>query len=144
MEACTLEARHIDKGCAVFAVAESKGKRKRRVVPLDETTLKLVKKLAKANPSGPIFRNTIGTPWNANTLNDGCERYAKKVDLKIIPYIFRHSFITRALLNDIPPLQVATMVGHEDLNMINKVYSQLKKKNKHLQELVAKANNPLY
>ena len=137
-EAYQTEARHVDKtGCIVFDVDQSKGKRKQRVIPLPPKMKKLVKQLANQYPSGPIFRNTRGNPWNADSLNSAFDRVAAKVNFNVFPYAFRHSFVTRAVEKGLNPIQIANIVGHDDLKMIHRVYNHMDKKSKSLQDLAA-------
>ena len=142
-EAYQLERRHLHDGCCVFDRVESKGKRVRRVVPLDDAMWELVSGLANEHLTGALFRNTKGRAWNIDSLNCAFDRIEKKVQFRVFPYAFRHSFITRALLKGLNPIEVANIVGHEDLKMIQKVYAHLNLKQQHLRDKAAIVNAPV-
>lgn len=139
-EAYQLESRHLHDGCCIFDRDESKGKRKRRVVPLDDAMWELVSRLVKEHQTGALFRNTKGRAWNTDSLNCAFDRIETKVNFKVYPYAFRHSFITRALLRGLNPIEVANIVGHTDLKMIHSVYSHLNLKQQHLRDKAAIVN----
>lgn len=44
--------------------SEGKKKKKKRVVYLSEAALDITKRLMKENPTGPLFRNQAGNPWD--------------------------------------------------------------------------------
>ncbi|MGH7608682.1 MAG: tyrosine-type recombinase/integrase [Candidatus Dormibacteria bacterium] len=44
---------------------------------------------------------------------------------RVHPHLFRHSFVTWALARGMNPVQLAEIVGHTSLNMIQQVYSHL-------------------
>ena len=44
---------------------------------------------------------------------------------RVYPHLFRHSFVTWALAQGMNPVQLAEVVGHTSLAMIQQVYSQL-------------------
>src|SRR5260221_461995 len=68
-EVARVEARHIHNGFWKFPKAESKGKRRERIVYLIPKAEKIVKKWVARNPEGPIFRNVDGKPWRATAFN---------------------------------------------------------------------------
>lgn len=44
---------------------------------------------------------------------------------RVYPHLFRHSFITHALVKGMNPVVLARVVGHERLDLINSVYSHI-------------------
>jgi integrase len=138
-EAVNLQRRHLKNGCCVFPPDESKGKKVERVVPLDDITLSLVDRLVKINDPY-VFVNSWGRPWTTDAVNTAFDKAEESLSFKITPYALRHSFVTRSLLNGLNPIEVATIVGHADLNMINRVYSKLRKKTDFLRQRVSIAN----
>jgi integrase len=64
-ELLRLEARHVelDNGRWVFPAAESKGKRRARVIYLTEAALLITKRLVGKYPEGRLLRNEDGVPW---------------------------------------------------------------------------------
>lgn len=75
-EARIIAAAHFDKTGRrlVLERSNSKGKKVRRVIRLNDRALKIVTRLALKNPDGPIFRNLRGKPWEVYAM--GC-RFAK-------------------------------------------------------------------
>jgi len=58
-----MAARHVVGDSIVFPRVESKGKKRQRVIPLNEQALAIVRRLALKTPEGPIFRNADGAEW---------------------------------------------------------------------------------
>ena len=137
-EARTIEARHVDGDCIVFDRSESKGKRRRRVVPLFGTAHEIVKRLA-ANSTGPLFRNERGRPWTAHAMNLAFDRAEKKLGFELFPYAVRHTYATEAIENGVDPITVATLMGHQSVNMLMKVYQHVNQKGEHLRAAAKKA-----
>ncbi|MGL4511579.1 MAG: tyrosine-type recombinase/integrase, partial [Lacipirellulaceae bacterium] len=75
-ESLRVEARHVDFENArwVFPRTESKGKRSPRVVYLSEDSLAVTRRLVAAWPSGPLFRNRDGKPWNTYSVSCAFDR----------------------------------------------------------------------
>lgn len=126
-EVTRVEAKHVDlqSGRWVFPVKRSKGKKRQRVVYLTDTALKIVKRLMKLHPTGPLYRNRNGDPWTGYAVSCGFTRLKAKVGTRYCLYAFRHSFITNGLKNGVDPVTIATLVGHADLKMIHTVYSHI-------------------
>lgn len=70
-EIVAVEARHFDEENSrwIFPTGEAKGKKKPRIVYLSPASLVVTKTLAKRYPSGPLFRNSIGSKWTKNSVN---------------------------------------------------------------------------
>lgn len=126
-EATSVEARHVDLKNArwIFPREEAKGKRKPRIVYLSPTAEEITRRLMKQFPSGTLFRNTDGTPWNKSAINSRFCRLQRKVKAKYCLYHFRHSFATRMLQSGLDALTVAELLGHSDPSMLAKVYQHL-------------------
>ena len=82
----------------VFKRKESKEKKFTRIVYLIDRAAEITRRLAKANPNGPIFRNASGEPWDKDTVNRRFLRKKKAMGRKVCLYHIRHSFATRMLL----------------------------------------------
>jgi integrase len=134
-----IEARHIDGKCVVLDRVESKGKKRRRVIPLTIRAHLLVKRLAEKWPEGAIFRNEDGAAWTNDAINCAFDRFEKKLGFKIFAYAIRHSFVTDMLVAGIDPVKLAEIVGHRDLKMIHSVYQHLQLKRDHLREELERA-----
>ncbi len=58
----------------VFQRKGSKGKKKPRIVYLNDKAWEITQKLMQRNPTGPLFRNTNGVPWTTDAINCAFDR----------------------------------------------------------------------
>ena len=67
-----IEARHLrpDRGRVELPPPEAKGKKRWRFIYLTDRAGEIVRRLAAASPSGPVFRNAGGNPWSAQNFNN--------------------------------------------------------------------------
>ena len=123
------EVHHFDPkyGTLVFERINSKGKKKRRVVPLNPISLAIVRRLVSQQGEGFIFLSRNGLPWNKNSVNCQMRRLKKKLKLpKLCATALRHSFAHYKLTVDkVDPLVVAKMMGHVDGRMIATRYGHI-------------------
>jgi len=113
----------------VMPVTESKGRKKNRVIYLDDMALRLVK---RASPRGPIFRTPTGKAWTANNLILAIKKVRKRAKVpNVVAYTFRHSFITRQLEKGTDVATVAALAGNTPA-MIWKHYSHVAENEKRL------------
>lgn len=136
-EARTLETRHIHNDNIIFPGDESKGEMT-RVIFLIPQTRQIVKRFAKRQPHGPIFRNAKGNPWTKDAIKCRLNRISKKVGFRVIAYGARHSFATNALINEVDPISVAHLMGHRNPKMVAEVYSHLANNTAFLKRQAAK------
>ncbi|MCA9055809.1 MAG: tyrosine-type recombinase/integrase [Planctomycetaceae bacterium] len=143
-EARTLESRHFDPVArtVTFPRAESKGKRRQRVIVLNAVALGIVSRLAAKYPTGPLFRNTDGNPWCAYSINCRFRRLKAKLGFSIFAYAIRHTWATNALLAGVEPLTVATLMGHTSINMIWSTYQKLQLQSDHMRAAAEQATRP--
>ena len=125
-----VEARHFDegKGTWLFPVEENKTGEKTgrpRVVFLPPPVVELCRRLAKEDPEGPLFRNSRGRPWSADTIRLRFKRLRKRLAGKLpddlCMYLYRHTYATDALENGLNPITVAELLGHSDASMLSRV-----------------------
>lgn len=131
-EARIAEAKHFSDGKYPRITLErksSKGKKHRRVIHLEGRALEIVRRLAK---EGPIFRNNVGKPWAKESLVTRFKKLSDKLGYRVIPYMLRHGFCTRALENGVDPLRVSILMGHRDTTMVMRTYQHLSQNDKHL------------
>lgn len=129
----------IEKGRDRFVRVIGKGN-KERLVPLPPALYARLHRYAtKGRPtntySDRIFlglRRRVGGDYHAldvsgaeQMLRQAAERAGIAPRKRVYPHLLRHSFITWALKGGMNPLQLARIVGHEDLTMINQVYAHL-------------------
>ena len=126
-ESLRVEAKHVDHRNArwVFPPQEAKGKRRPRIVYLNDTALAITTKWLLRSPEGPIFRNTSGNRWTPYAVNCRFERIKKQLGTKYCLYLFRHSFATRLLQAGLDALTVAILLGHANPAMLSTTYQHL-------------------
>lgn len=136
-----LAAKHFDRAGKrlVLERANSKGKRERRVIRLNDTAMAIVERLTLKYPDGPLLRNRRGEPWKGFALNNRFARLSKKLGYKVYAYMLRHGFCTRALVRGVDPLTVATLMGHKSAAMVMKVYAHLVQNDEFLEEKLRQA-----
>ena len=137
-----LEAKYVllKEGVARIPKQLAKGKRKERLVPLDDVVLEIIRPRVLKYPEGPIFRNTRGRPWTANALVCRFARLKDKLPYAAMAYSSRHTFITEGQKRGIPDSVLAEICGHEDTTMISRCYGHARLDNKVLRAAVEKIN----
>jgi integrase len=80
-ECIRIEARHVDLANrrVVLPPAEAKGKKRFRVIYLNDPALALVRRLVSLQLAGPLFRNRDGNPWTAWSINNRFCRYQLRI-----------------------------------------------------------------
>lgn len=149
-----LTAKHFDGEKFTLDKKDSKGKKYARVIYLNDRMQKLVKKLCRINPEGPIFTNRDGKPWKPNAIRCRFLRRMKRngkkyhaglsVKMKmpgLCAYTMRHSFCTNALIRGLDVATVAKLMGHKDATMVLRVYQHLAQNHAYLLEAAQKATN---
>jgi len=141
-EARSVEARHVVKNGPprfVFEINESKGKKRRRVVPLSKRAVEIVRRLMLTYPEGPLFRNTKGNPWTKNAVSCRFDRLQKKLGFRISLYNIRHTWVTRAIENGVDIATVAAIIGHKDATTLLKNYAHLVQNDDRLSDKMEQA-----
>lgn len=143
-EVIRVTAQDVDFAEGTWTLKEHKTAKKtgkKRVIYMSDRLSELTNKLAKQNPTGPIFLNADGNPWNLNAINDRFERKRKSqsLDKEITAYHFRHAFTTDALENGVPIATVSELLGHTSTEMVSKHYSKLSERKAHLRAAVQQA-----
>lgn len=108
----------------VLPVAESKGRKKHRVIMLDDTAHRIVTKLATR---GIVFRSPTGKPWTKANLVGAMRKLRRDAKVPgLCSYTFRHSFCTRLLERGVDVATVAALAGNTP-QTIFKHYSHVEK-----------------
>lgn len=126
-EILIVEAKDVDleRQCWIFERKDSKGKKRRRVVYLTDTALKITKKLMEKWPEGKLFRNTRGVAYNPIAVACRFRGLKKKLGTKYCLTNVRHSWINRLLKSGVDHVTVSVLAGHSDATMIANVYQHL-------------------
>lgn len=140
-EARIVEARNVSGDRWILLRKQSKGKKTCRVVRLNPVAQAVVERLCEKHPSGPIFRNTHGSPWTRNAIVHRFHRLRKSVDGLdgVTAYAFRHTFATEALTRGVDHASVAALMGHRDPTMVLRVYSHVDQQPEHLRAALLRA-----
>lgn len=108
----------------ILPVAESKGRKKNRVILLDDTAYRIVTKLAGR---GIVFRSPTGKPWTKANLIGAMRKLRRDAKVPgLCSYTFRHSFCTRLLERGVDVATVAALAGNTP-QTIFKHYSHVEK-----------------
>jgi integrase len=136
---CT-EARHVQlpKHRVVFPKAESKNKKKERIIYMTPRAEAIIERLMKANPEGLLFLNSQGRKWTCFAMACRFTRLKAHLGVKYACYSLRHGFATRKLEAGVDHLTVAAWLGHSDGSMLAKIYSHIGERSGHLQEQLNK------
>ncbi len=126
-EARMLEHRHVHNDKVVFEVVESKGKKTRRVIYLNQQAKRLI-----SGRSGYAFTNSLGNPWTAYAINCRMRRIGVKTGKHYCAYSVRHLTATRWLEAGLDHITVAKLLGHKDASMLAKIYQHIGEKNDYL------------
>jgi integrase len=88
----------------VFSPGEIKNRRERRIFITDPEIIGIVKGQMQNHPEGPIFRNTLGKPWNRKslslrfrTIRDKLIEQGIEFDEDCCMYSCRHTYAKRTL-----------------------------------------------
>ncbi|MCA9184820.1 MAG: tyrosine-type recombinase/integrase [Pirellulaceae bacterium] len=130
-----LQPRHVDGDRLVFPVKESKGKRRSRVIYLNETAIEIVERRRVLGVEW-IFTNTRGKKWTVSACNCRFRYLRKYVGRKVALYDFRHGFTERMLDRGVDHLTVAALLGHTNGQMVSTVYSHRNQAAEHLRKIV--------
>ena len=143
-EVLTVTAQQFDADRGLWLLENHKTRGKTgavRAVFLTPTLTELCRRLAKEHPAGPLFRTARGKAWPegsyylARLLAATCKRLGLP---QVIPYGYRHTFATDALLRGVPDAHVAELLGHRGTHMLHRHYSHLGAKAKALADALTR------
>jgi integrase len=123
-------------------IEDSKGNKRSRVIQCPPDAMRIAKALVRRNPTGLIFRNSRGTPWNKNNVNCAMRRLADRMGLdSLCATQLRHSYCHYLLTKGWDVGTVAKLMGHADTRMIMTRYGHLDG-SKYLAEKAAEITLP--
>jgi integrase/recombinase XerD len=121
-----------------FLRVHGKGDRERQVPIMPRLARRLERYMTKVRPqdaaSDRIFlglRRSATTGEYESLTTSGVEQLVRglgqrcAIPDRVHPHLFRHSFVTHMLAQGMNPVQLAVIVGHTSLDMIQQVYSHL-------------------
>ncbi len=118
----TLEADRIDWDRSSAIV---QGKTGWRPISLTARSLDVLRRWAEKYPTGPVLRNSRGTPWTAAAVQHQFRRCSIRAGHRVIPYQARHDYWSRAHKAGVSDLVIAKQLGHRDLKMLVDVYAHV-------------------
>lgn len=126
-----------NKGYYVRVRGKAQGGGKERLVPVHVEVFRRLEKLARTRPvdyeGDRVFIQATrrpGRPRQALTVS-GVEQLVRTVAVnagikrRVWPHLLRHSFATNRLRAGMDPIVLAQILGHEGLQMIQRVYAHL-------------------
>jgi integrase len=120
------EAKHLHGNRLILPIADSKGRKKSRVVYLPEDALAIVKRLAVEHPIGELFQNSEGRPWTKDAVNCRFRRLKRLLKMpKLCATVLRHSFAHYRLTSGQDALTLSKLMGHTDTRMLAQRYGHL-------------------
>ncbi|TCL72338.1 site-specific recombinase XerD [Hydrogenispora ethanolica] len=135
------------KSFEVHIPAEIAKTRISRTLPLNVTTVDVVKKLHSVrHPSWrdnvPLFCTEVGTPLTRFSWSRRLRKYSEKLGVSVTPYSLRHSFGTIFLRLGGNAFNLQKLMGHTTLTMTRR-YITLTEKDLHQQHSLASPINIL-
>lgn len=140
-ELSTLTAAAIYWTATTVTLVEHKnsGKGKSRTSYVSPALAVLLKRKSEEYPTGPLFRNCWGTAWRSHDATRRMHCATKKLGiLRVIPYDYRHSFITDALAKGLSANLIGELVGNSPI-VIARNYSHLHQQPATMLEAAARA-----
>lgn len=139
-----IEARHGDGNKIILERSNSKGKRYNRVIYLNEAAKDIFDRLSLHNTSGPVFRNTDGIPWTANSVNCRFRRLKDPMGMPgLCATTLRHSWATNTLRNGMDSTTASILMGHRDPSTLIKNYQHLTKDHDYLEQAAQNARQAI-
>ncbi|PWK14265.1 tyrosine-type recombinase/integrase [Tumebacillus permanentifrigoris] len=132
-EAVSLQIGDIDFDLEMVSLRAEVTKTKRsRMVPLQRSTMKLLKELINESEefgSDYVFLTNYGEPLTANQFRHRLKEHAKQAGLsiRVHPHLFRHTSATIFLEEGGEVRHLAKILGHADLRMVMR-YTHLSNK----------------
>ncbi|QFS52356.1 tyrosine-type recombinase/integrase [Nostoc sphaeroides] len=104
-----------------------------RIIPVTKELLQLYEEyLIREYPESGIpyifvniWEGEIGQPLKPNVLNKMFNRLSEKVEIKVYPHLFRHTYATRLLRLGMRPDRVSYLLGHTSVQTTLDIYSHI-------------------
>lgn len=140
-EMATLTAASINWAASTvtLVVHKNAGKGKSRTIYVSPALAVLLKRKSEEYPTGPLFRNRWGTAWRSHDATRRMHFATRKLGIpRVVPYDYRHSFITDALAKGLSANLIGELVGNSPI-VIARNYSHLHQQPATMLEAAARA-----
>ena len=126
-EAGDLTVKHVDLSAGKATFVNTKTNENRTVYFTDPLKSNLKELVSNRNPEERVFRNTMETQVQVTDFSADLKRRARVAGItkRTFPHNFRHSYITHMLEAGVPITEVATLVGHKDIQTTYSTYMHL-------------------
>lgn len=123
-----MQGRHLVGDTCLIPSEEAKKGRERTIYPNDRALEILrTQRSLRETSNEYLFQNSSGRMFTKDALVNAFERVEKKIGWKPRAYDLRHTWCTNALMDGLDSTTVVQLMGHQDAEMVMKVYSKLKK-----------------
>lgn len=126
-ELCSADVRDFNSDSASLLVRESKGGKPRHIPLDDEAADFLLTITAGRRPSEPLFVRADGGRWGKShqrrPLLEACK--LARIEPAIGFHILRHTWASLRIMNGMPLMVAAQVLGHSDTRMVEKHYGHL-------------------
>jgi len=129
-ELCSLDARHIDFGNGSIRIM-GKGSKERILQIGNPDVLEILRRQAEENAScirkaGYLFVNRLSSRFSEQSVRFLIKRLCAKagIEQNITPHMFRHSFATLLLEEDVDIRYIQRMLGHSSI-LTTQIYTQV-------------------
>ncbi len=120
-ELCSLQDKYIDLNSGILCI-QGKGGKERYLQIGNNDVLEVLKKykdtfMDAIEKHGYFFVNRYGQPLSENSARIMIQKYAQKIDadIHITPHMFRHSFATYLMEEDVNIRYIQKMLGHSSI-----------------------------
>lgn len=129
-ELCTIQSENIDLQNN-FIMIKGKGAKERLIHICDNHVITALDKYRSEHDSeihscGYFFVNSIGNRLSDQSVREMINKYCKIADIQqhITPHMFRHSFATLLLEEDVDIRYIQAMLGHSSIN-VTEIYTHV-------------------
>lgn len=126
-EASELKIKHVDISAGKATFVNTKTNQNRTAYFTEPLTSKIQELIKDRNGEDRVFRNSMEKPVQVTDFSNDLKRRARQagVTKRTFPHNFRHSYITHMLEAGVPITEVATLVGHKDIQTTYSTYMHL-------------------
>ena len=126
-EAAELTVEHVDVSAGKATFVNTKTNENRTAYFTEPLKSNLIEMIRDRKPKDRVFRNSMETQIQVTDFSADLKRRAivAGVIKRTFPHNFRHSYITHMLEAGVPITEVATLVGHKDIQTTYSTYMHL-------------------